>query len=76
MAIIEILDHREEGWHKLTSPDLPGFFIVAPDDKIESAYADIPQAIELLYLNNKQQKVSVSLRQASDRLRQYSVEPK
>jgi hypothetical protein len=73
-------DASDGGWHKFTSPQVPGFYIVAPDDSVDSAYADIPRAIELLYLHNRQQKVEVRSDRVAERgprsaVRQYSVVP-
>jgi hypothetical protein len=78
--LVFVDDASVGGWHKFTSSQVPGFYIVAPDGDVDSAYADIPRAIELLYLRNRQQKVQVRFDRVAEHgpqsaVRQYSVVP-
>ena len=52
MEIVTVLHSHEEGWHKFTSLELPGLYMVVPQDDLEAAYADLPRAIEeLIYVD-------------------------
>jgi hypothetical protein len=50
--------------------------MIAPDEKLEAAYDDIPRAIEMLY-SARDMRVVVRLEKASKKtlVRRYAVEP-
>ena len=77
MATVTIRDNASAGWHEFTSPDIPGFYMVAPEEKVTAAYEDIPRAIELLYQAQKKKAV-VRLKGIKSspgaQIRQYAIE--
>lgn len=48
MEMITVLYECDDGWHKFTSPELPGLYMIVPPDDIAAACADLPSAIEAL----------------------------
>jgi hypothetical protein len=48
VEIVTVIHDFEDGWHKFTSLELPGFYMIVPQDDLEAAYEDIPRAIEEL----------------------------
>lgn len=35
----------KDGWHSFMCPEVPGFYLIATDDDLEAAYAQVPEAI-------------------------------
>jgi hypothetical protein len=58
MEIVTVLHVCEEGWHKFTSPELPGLYMIVPQDDLGAAYADLPRAIEELIYADTGKRVS------------------
>lgn len=58
-AIIDVIHELNGSWHKFTSPQVPGFYLVAEQNDLERAYDDIPRSIEALILHDRQERVSV-----------------
>jgi hypothetical protein len=85
-TIIDVIHECSEGWHKFTSPQVPGFYLVAERDDLERAYEDIPRSIEALIFHDRKERVTVrpektysdyvaSLPEAHEpAIRHYSVE--
>jgi hypothetical protein len=61
MQIISVAHESKDGWHKFTSPEMPGLYIVAAPDNLEAAYEDIPRAIEELIFADTGRRVTVQL---------------
>jgi hypothetical protein len=59
MEIITVLHEAEDEWHKFTSLEIPGLYMVVRQDDLEAAYKDIPRAIEELILADTGKRVSV-----------------
>ena len=58
MEIVDVIHDCKDGWHKFTSPQIPGLYIVAAADDLEEAYADIPRAIaELIFADRGRRPV-------------------
>lgn len=58
-AIIDVIHELKDGWHKFTSPQIPGFYLVAEQNDLERAYDDIPRSIEALILHDRHERVTV-----------------
>lgn len=57
-----IIDVRHEcvnGWHEFTSPQVPGLYIVAEQNDLEAAYADIPEVLALIIEADTGKKVTI-----------------
>jgi hypothetical protein len=59
VEFITVLHECEEGWHKFTSLEIPGLYMVVPQDDLKAAYADIPRAIEALIFADTGKRVTV-----------------
>jgi hypothetical protein len=59
VEIITVLHEREDGWHKFTSPEIPGFYMIVEPSDLGGAYDDIPRAIEALILADSGAHVSI-----------------
>jgi hypothetical protein len=59
VEIVTVLDACEDGWHKFTSLEIPGLYMVVPQHDLEAAYRDIPRAIETLIFTDSGIRVSV-----------------
>jgi hypothetical protein len=46
--IVDVQHECAEGWHKFTSPQVPGFYLLAEQGDLEEVYDEIPQAIAAL----------------------------
>lgn len=47
-AIIDVVHQCSNGWHKFSSPHIPGFYMVAEQNDLEEVYSEIPSAIAAL----------------------------
>jgi hypothetical protein len=59
VEIVTVLHEREDGWHKFTSLEIPGFYMVVRQHDLEAAYKDIPRAIEALIFADSGKRVCV-----------------
>jgi hypothetical protein len=59
VEIITVVHECEDGWHKFTSPEIPGLYMIVRQHDLEAAYSDIPRAIEMLIFADNGQRVSV-----------------
>jgi hypothetical protein len=59
VEIITVLHTREDGWHKFTSLEIPGLYMVVPPHDLEAAIEDLPRAIEALILSDIGRRVVV-----------------
>jgi hypothetical protein len=87
VTIISVVHEYEDGWHKFTSLEVPGLYMVVGSHDLEAAYDDLPRAIELLIFMDTGKHVSVrpektyreyvgNLPQSHrPTVRHYSVEP-
>jgi hypothetical protein len=87
VSIISVVHEFEDGWHKFTSLEVPGLYMVVSAHDLEAAYDDLPRAIELLIFMDTSKRVSVrsektyreylnNLPQSHrPEIRHYSVEP-
>jgi hypothetical protein len=46
MKIIDVSHSCIDGWHEFTSRQVPGLYLIAEHDGLESAYNDLPLAIK------------------------------
>lgn len=81
MEIITVIEESEAGWRKLTSPEMPGLYVLVPEHDVAAAYEDLPYAIEELIFVESGTRVSVRARQTychgtsvRPSTRHYSVE--
>lgn len=63
MEIITVIEESEAGWRTLTSPEMPGLYMLVPEHDVEAAYEDLPRAIEELIFADSGARVSVSAQQ-------------
>ncbi len=87
VAIIDVMHVHEDGWHKFTSSQIPGLYLIVESRDLEQAYDDIPRAIEELIFVDSGKRVTVRPEKTysdyyktlpdSHRpiIRHYSVEP-
>lgn len=87
VAIVGVLHEIDDGWHKFTSPQVPGLYIVVESRNLRTVYEDLPTAIAELIEAATHKKVVVRLEKTYDQFikslpeteRQdvlhYSVEP-
>ena len=52
VGIIDVIHSTQGVWHKFTSPQIPGLYMVVAGSDLERAYADIPKAIAELIFND------------------------
>jgi hypothetical protein len=57
--VIDVVHECSEGWHELTSPQIPGLYIVVEQDDLEAAFHDVPAAIEMLIEADTGRRVKV-----------------
>jgi hypothetical protein len=57
--ILDVKHTCIDGWHEFTADKVPGFFIIAEQDDLESAYHDIPLVLAALIEADFGVKVSV-----------------
>jgi hypothetical protein len=43
--MITVEHTAKDGWHEFTCLEVPGFHLIATDDDLEEAYAQVPEAI-------------------------------
>ena len=63
MEIITVIEENEAGWRKLTSPEMPGLYMLVPEHDVETAYEDLPRAIAELIFVDSGARVSVRAQQ-------------
>jgi hypothetical protein len=59
VEIVTVLHECQEGWHKFTSLEIPGLYMVVPQNDLEAAYDDLPRAIAELIFADSGVRVSV-----------------
>lgn len=62
-GIINVLHECDDGFHEFTSPQIPGFYLVVPQDDLETAFADVPRVIEELIHGDYDVRVTVKQEQ-------------
>lgn len=48
-SVVSVFYEDVEGWHRFTSPQMPGFCVIVEPPNYAAAVADIPEAIRVLY---------------------------
>jgi hypothetical protein len=59
VEIVTVLHESEDRWHKFTSLEIPGLYMVVPQRDLKAAYDDLPRAIEALIFADSGKRVSV-----------------
>lgn len=62
-AIISVQHTCADGWHQFTSEQVPGFYLIAEQDDLETAFGDIPVMLEHLIGADEGRKVTIKLEQ-------------
>jgi hypothetical protein len=61
LRVVSVVHEIRDGWHKFTSPEMAGFYLVVAPDDLDAAYEDIPRAIELLLSADSGKRVAARL---------------
>ncbi len=67
MPITEIVDVRHvctDGYHKFTSPQVPGLYLIAEQEHLEEVYAEIPQVIAAIINADFKSDVQVTIQKS------------
>lgn len=48
MPIVDVVYEDVEGWHRFTSPHIPGLYVIVEPDQFWMGYEDVPRVIEML----------------------------
>jgi hypothetical protein len=78
MPIVDVVYEDVEGWHRFTSPHIPGLYVIVEPDQYWMGYEDVPRVIEML-ASGDDKKVAVRAvdrppGNAKPKILHYSVE--
>jgi len=60
-AIITVQHDCAGGWHQFSSDQVPGFYMIAAQDDLETAFGDIPVMLQHLIEADEGRKVTIEL---------------
>lgn len=59
MPIIDVVYENVEGYHRFTSPQIPGLYVIVEPKDFEAGLDDVPEAIRILIEDKGKNKVAV-----------------
>jgi hypothetical protein len=60
MPIVSVCYENVEGWHRFTSPQIPGFCVIVEPDQFQIGLDDVPKALELIIASDHGKRVTAS----------------
>ena len=69
MPVVDVMYENVEGWHRFTSPQIPGFCVIVEPNQFQTGLDDIPEAIAIIIAGDHGKRVIAT------RLETYSDYP-
>jgi hypothetical protein len=60
MPVVSVHYENIEGWHRFTSPQIPGFCVIVEPDQFEIGLEDVPRTIELMIFGDFGKRVKAT----------------
>jgi hypothetical protein len=60
MPVVSVCYENIEGWHRFTSPQIPGFCVIVEPSQFQVGLDDVPRAIELIIASDHGKRVTAT----------------
>jgi hypothetical protein len=60
MPVVDVMYENVEGWHRFTSPQIPGFCVIVEPDQFQTGLDDVPEAITNIIAGDHGRRVTAT----------------
>jgi hypothetical protein len=60
MPVVDVMYENVEGWHRFTSPQIPGFCVIVEPDQFQTGLDDVPDAIATIIAGDHGKRITAT----------------